>query len=199
MDRITIYDPYPIMAYSIKRILQETWPFIEVHSFCNKTSFFKFISENHTDLAIVEGLNFDDYHISEMQQYKQQLSIKKIMVFSVNEILNTSDLSKKLRFEFFLEKNVRVSYFLETVAMLMGFEVENIVENQTNLPKITLQGLSKREFQIFCMMINGMNNSEICNALNLKQSTISTLKGRMYKKLQVNNPVALFKSYSSQI
>lgn len=55
--------------------------------------------------------------------------------------------------------------------------------------------LSKREFQIFKLLAEGNGNIEISNSLNLKMSTISTYKKKIFEKLQVKNVVDLVRIY----
>lgn len=47
--------------------------------------------------------------------------------------------------------------------------------------------LSDRELQIAKMFIEGKSNGEICNALDLKPSTISTFKKRLLMKLDIKS------------
>ena len=53
--------------------------------------------------------------------------------------------------------------------------------------------LSKREFQVFKLIVSGLSVNHIANNLQLKQSTVSTLKRRIMAKLQVANVVELVK------
>lgn len=59
----------------------------------------------------------------------------------------------------------------------------------------SVERLSKREFQIFKLLAEGNGNIEISNNLNLKMSTISTYKKKIFEKLQVKNVVDLVRIY----
>ncbi|KAA0127031.1 response regulator transcription factor [Chryseobacterium sp. SN22] len=59
----------------------------------------------------------------------------------------------------------------------------------------SVERLSKREFQIFKLLAEGNGNIEISNSLNLKMSTISTYKKKIFEKLQVKNIVDLVRIY----
>lgn len=54
-----------------------------------------------------------------------------------------------------------------------------------------LQRLTERELQIAEMYIQGYGNLEIANHLDVKQNTISTIKKRIFDKLEVENLVEL--------
>ncbi|NAW61296.1 response regulator [Vibrio sp. V31_P5A7T61] len=51
--------------------------------------------------------------------------------------------------------------------------------------------LSKREFLVMKLLVNGSNNNEIARALSLSEKTISTYKKRIFEKLGVNNVLEL--------
>jgi len=51
--------------------------------------------------------------------------------------------------------------------------------------------LSEREFQIAELYVKGLGNLEIAIELNLKQNTVSTIKKRIFDKLQIDNIVEL--------
>lgn len=59
----------------------------------------------------------------------------------------------------------------------------------------SVERLSKREFQIFKLLAEGQGNIEISNNLDLKMSTISTYKKKIFEKLQVKNVVDLVRIY----
>lgn len=50
-----------------------------------------------------------------------------------------------------------------------------------------LQQLSERELQIAALYAEGLGNLEIANHLNIKQNTVSTVKKRIFDKLNIDN------------
>lgn len=58
-----------------------------------------------------------------------------------------------------------------------------------------LFNLSKREFQIFKLLAEGNGNLEISNDLDIKMSTVSTFKKRIYEKLNVKSLAEIIKLY----
>jgi len=53
--------------------------------------------------------------------------------------------------------------------------------------------LSAREFEVFELLTSGLGNLEITNKLLIKPATVSTLKNRILKKLNVNSVAELVK------
>lgn len=58
-----------------------------------------------------------------------------------------------------------------------------------------LDALSDRELEIAGLLAKGEGNLEISNRLNLRMSTVSTYKARIFEKLGVNNVVSLVEKY----
>lgn len=57
--------------------------------------------------------------------------------------------------------------------------------------------LSERELQIAKLYAEGLGNLEIANQLDLKQNTVSTVKKRIFEKLQIDNLVQLLEILKS--
>lgn len=57
--------------------------------------------------------------------------------------------------------------------------------------------LSKRELEIFTLLAEGNGNLEISNSLNIKMSTVSTFKKRIFEKLNVKTLVEMIKLYEN--
>ena len=53
--------------------------------------------------------------------------------------------------------------------------------------------LSKKEIDVVEMTISGKKSREIADVLKISPKTVSTYKARIYKKLEVNNDVELYK------
>lgn len=62
-----------------------------------------------------------------------------------------------------------------------------------NTQQNTLTCLAAREREIFDFMIKGMRTKDISETLNLKPNTVSTVKKVIFRKLQVNSTIELYK------
>ena len=54
-------------------------------------------------------------------------------------------------------------------------------------PANPLEQLSNRELEVAKLMVDGYGNTEICKALNIQKTTVSTYKTRIFEKTGVNN------------
>lgn len=70
--------------------------------------------------------------------------------------------------------------------------INKIISASFNKKSINpLNNLSKREFQIFELLLLGDGNTEIGNKLKIKMPTISIYKKRVFEKLNVKNQMEL--------
>ncbi|MFN8325148.1 MAG: response regulator transcription factor [Flavobacteriaceae bacterium] len=59
-----------------------------------------------------------------------------------------------------------------------------------------LETLSSREIEVARLFIKGYGNMEIAETLNIKKSTVSTFKNRIFEKLEINNIAELIEFFS---
>lgn len=65
-----------------------------------------------------------------------------------------------------------------------------LIQNKQRNPE---EKLSAREHEIFHLLASGIGNLEIANKLNIRMSTVSTYKKRIFKKLNITNIAELIK------
>lgn len=59
-----------------------------------------------------------------------------------------------------------------------------------------LEILSKREIEVAKLFVKGLGNLEVSGALQIKQSTVSTFKNRVFEKLEIDNLSALIEIFN---
>ena len=71
--------------------------------------------------------------------------------------------------------------------------LQNLIVDRAlnNTPINPLETLSNREIEVALLIAEGNGSIEIANKLNIKMTTVSTFKSRIYQKLQVNNVASL--------
>lgn len=82
---------------------------------------------------------------------------------------------------------------------LMNLILDSYLLNRSIVP---IEILSARELEIAKLLVKGYGNIEIANKLSIKQNTVSTIKGRIFNKLKINNLpnlIDIFKEYESLI
>ncbi len=196
---ILILDDHLVVRKGVKLFLNEKFKKYVVYE-----------SENYqATLDIINRISFDviflDININGVENIKMMKEIKeiqphvKILVFSSHEekqyglryIQNGADgyLNKfcseekmEIALKQLLEKGY---YYSETIRTKLD------TSSKTKSLDNPLDSLSNREFEIAKLLVDGEGNLEISNKLDLKMSTVSTYKNRIFEKLKVNSVIAL--------
>lgn len=149
------------------------------------------------DLLLLD-VNFSDGNLlDEIIRIRKKLPNSKILVF-------TSGISFK-EFNFLktyvnaiLSKQSFTNVFEATITNLfLNDSFLHTPFNNDKIQKINL--LTEREIEVIECILKGMGNKEIVNFLDLKESTISTLRKRTLEKLQLCNNVDLINYFTESI
>jgi DNA-binding NarL/FixJ family response regulator len=112
----------------------------------------------------------------------------KILLFSMHPRPLFDNILKKYKHIDFCEKNESESSVTEHIKRFFRGEY-------AYKPTRKARGLGKRETQIMDLMMKGYSTQMIAQELGLKSNTISTFKGRIFRKLNANNLVDLVRIY----
>lgn len=73
--------------------------------------------------------------------------------------------------------------------------IPELVKSSRETP--VLESLTKREYQIFELLAEGGGNLEISNQLGIKETTVSTIKRNIFKKIKIQNIAELIEMHSN--
>lgn len=151
------------------------------------------------DIVIIDAIFPDGNSLTILSQIKQLKPEIKILVFSgVDE--NTQSVKYiQAGANGFLTKLSEEDEIKNAILKihLQGKYISEITQNAllnsvTNKSLINpLQSLTEREIQIAGLYAKGLGNLEIAAYLDIKQNTVSTIKKRIFDKLNIENLVEL--------
>ena len=122
--------------------------------------------------------------------YEEEQYALKYISSGANGYLNKLCSEEKMMFA--------INSIFESSTYISADLVNKLVERRVNKEQINpLEVLSKREFQIAELLINGNGNLEISNKLDIHMSTVSTYKARVFEKLKISNLVELINLYKA--
>ena len=189
--RILIADDHSIILSGIKMILSYKLKVHNIFECLNLNTLIFKIRENKPthlilDVSFPEGssLNILEDIISEFPELK-------IMIFTMHP---------KIMFDHILKKHTVVSFCEKKLAEFeITHKMEQFIQSHVNIigtPEKKKNKLSKREQEVLKLILDGKNTQTIAHELSVKSNTISTVKNRIFEKLQVTNLVELIQLYN---
>jgi len=156
------------------------------------------VSSNTYDLIILDTDIPGSIFKSMVKDLKKKQKNLKIMIFSIyDEHVGIQYIEEGV--EGYLNKDASESEILKSINAIFdeGYYYPSKMMSKllTSKESNTVEKLSNRELQIFKLLAEGHGNIEISNHLDLKTSTISTYKKKIFEKLQVKNVVDLVRIY----
>jgi DNA-binding NarL/FixJ family response regulator len=100
----------------------------------------------------------------------------------------------------YLQKNARPEEIKKAIKKVLNNEkyISQFIREQLVMQKLDpankqneVDTLSNRETEIMQLLVRGSSTSEIKQALNIQDSTVSTYKAKIFEKMQVSNVVEL--------
>ncbi|MFC6861658.1 response regulator [Zunongwangia atlantica] len=196
MSTILIADQHPVIAESIKYIL-ETNDFINVIGHvATGNELFRYLENRRPDVLMIE-IDLPQLNgIHALRQIKQQYPHIKILVFSCHpeemyalsaikagaagyiSKTNSSEIVNKA-----IKQVARGGIYLnEDITQKLN---SGISKGQNQISRF--KKLSSRETEVLNLLSSGKRNKDIAEALNINEKTVSTYKARLLKKLDADS------------
>jgi DNA-binding NarL/FixJ family response regulator len=199
MHTIVIYEPHQIFGSSLKKLLQDNFQNCAVFVYNSSMDFLNHLKNHPVDLAITELLGLSKRDVLDFRMITKKKKALKKIVFSAFHSEGADEIKAQLNFQTHLDKKISMQYFLETVALALDINFNNNLLLNNERAKYALRALSKREAEICKLILDGKSNFEICESLGIKNNTVSTIKARIFAKLEVTNTIELYKNYRGHV
>lgn len=203
MKRILIVEDHAIVRMGIDFLITDMFARVEVKQASTFSATLDILSKINFDMVMLD-INIPGGENNRMIQIIRKIQPEiKILIFSGLEeeiyalhYLNAGAngyLSKGA-----LEDEYKVAiasvlndgkYISSKVQRLM---VKNILDHKYGSHN-PLEDLSKRELEVMYLLAQGKWTKEIAAILNLKETTISTYKSRIFEKMEVSNVIEMFR------
>jgi two-component system invasion response regulator UvrY len=195
MMRILLTDDHEIIRSGLKLFITNMLPHCVIDEAWNGISTLEKIKGNDYQLIIMD-LNMPGTNSLEL--LADILVIKPaaaVLVYSINPAEVHAKRYLQLGAKGYVNKNAPVSE--------LGNAIDAVLKNKLYISPSLNQGiteeilrekiinpfdnLSSREFEVMQHLIKGESLSDICQLINLKASTVSTYKARIFEKLNCKN------------
>ncbi len=198
-----IVDDHSVIRQGVSLIIKELFSNASIYMAGNFKDTFKLLKEVKFNLLILD-VNFPDGNsINVLSEIKLIQPDLKILIFSAYDeniyamrYLNAGAsgyLNKETSEE---EMKGAINAMISSGKYMTQNIKDKILDSYiSKKPTNPLDLLSNREIEVAQLLIKGYGNLEILELLNLKKTTISTYKNRIFEKLEINNLADLIKFF----
>lgn len=194
-----IADDHSLIRQGMAFIIEDLGLDATILQACNIRDILATLKDHEVDIAIIDAHYPDGNILSHLAEIRQQQPRIRILIYTgIDEqtqalrYLNSgangflSKMSEEEEVQNAIEKMIEEGEYFskETRELLVSS-----IHNRTLINP--LYALTGRELQIAELYASGLGNLEIANTLGIKQNTVSTLKKRIFEKLDVDNIVDL--------
>lgn len=195
--KILIADDHMVVCRGVEAIVKTAF---EKPSFSYVNTMSQLLSnlENNSYDALILDVNYTDSNLTDtIALVKEKAPVSKIFIFTNGLSFKEFNILKKYA-DAILSKQCDVKTFVRTIEEV--FENGEFVSSPLDEKKVErLESLSARELEVLECMLDGMGNKEMVYHLEVKESTISTLRKRILEKLDLTNNVDLLNYFTESV
>lgn len=188
-------DDHSVVTKSLSFIMQDLYINATIHQINNLTDVVEKLQTTPVDLLMLDVTFPDGNSLAVIPTIKKIQPDIKILIFSGHDEDIYAMRYLQAGVNGYLHKlstEDEIKMAISDVITFGRYFSRNIQEKITNnyifkKPQNPLEQLSNRELEISRLMVEGYGNLEICAALDLQKSTVSTYKNRIFEKLQIKH------------
>lgn len=188
-------DDHSVVTKSLCFIMQDLYINATIHQINNLNDVVEKLQTTPVDLLMLDVTFPDGNSLAVIPAIKKIQPDLKILIFSGHDEDIYAMRYLQAGVNGYLHKlstEDEIKTAISDVITFGRYFSRNIQEKITNnyifkKPQNPLEQLSNRELEISRLMVEGYGNIEICAALDLQKSTVSTYKNRIFEKLQIEH------------
>lgn len=198
-----IADDHSVVRQGVSLLIKELFLNADIYQSGTFSDTFKVLKETKIDLLVLD-INFPDGNslniIAEIKSIQPDV---KILIFSAYDediyamrylnagasgYLNKGSSEEEM-------KQALNSMFLSGKYITQKIKDRILDSYISKAPINPLERLSNREVEVARLLIKGYGNLEISEFLQIKKTTVSTFKNRIFEKLEIDNLAALIEVF----
>lgn len=200
---ILIADDHSVVRQGISLVVKELFPNAVIHTAGTFKDALKAVSATKFDLLILD-INFPDGNsINIIPDVKALQPEIKILIFTAYDESIYAMRYLNAGVSGYLNKGCTEDEIKHAVKSMIttGKYVTQTIKDRildsyiSKTPINPLEKLSIREVEVARLLIKGYGNLEISELLQIKKTTVSTFKNRVFEKLEIDNLAALIELF----
>jgi len=198
-----IADDHSVVRQGISLVIKELFLNAKIHTAGTFKETLKAVKENKFDLLVLD-INFPDGNsINIIPEVKYLQPDIKILIFTAYDESIYAMRYLNAGASGFLNKGCSEDEIKNAVKSMItsGKYVTQTIKDRildsyiSKTPINPLEKLSIREVEVARLLIKGYGNLEISDLLQIKKTTVSTFKNRVFEKLEIDNLAALIELF----
>ncbi|WP_264520869.1 response regulator transcription factor [Flavobacterium sp. N1994] len=198
-----IADDHSVVRQGISLVIKELFLNAKIHTAGTFKETLKVVKETKLDLLVLD-INFPDGNsINIIPEVKSLQPDIKILIFTAYDESIYAMRYLNAGASGFLNKGCSEDEIKNAVKSMItsGKYVTQTIKDRildsyiSKTPINPLEKLSIREVEVARLLIKGYGNLEISDLLQIKKTTVSTFKNRVFEKLEIDNLAALIELF----
>jgi two-component system invasion response regulator UvrY len=194
MISILIVDDINIIRLGTKRLLDDIEDFKVVATAESGEHALTLVEQYHPDVVLMDISMPGMGGIEATRRLRRSYPDLPVIILSVHDNVPVQNHLLKSGVSCYLNKDCPIDEIVTAIRKAHGGGHYATMHNRSGISEKTpIDLLSKREFQVLQMLIDGRTIKHISDNLSLSPKTVSTYRARLLKKLQVTNDAELAK------
>lgn len=198
-----IADDHSVVRQGISLVVRELFPNAVIHTAGSFKDTLNIVKETRLDLLILD-INFPDGNsINIIPEVKTLQPALKILIFTAYDESIYAMRYLNAGVSGYLNKGCteeEMKHAIKSMVSTGKYVTQNIKDKIldsyiSKTPINPLEKLSIREVEVARLLIKGYGNLEISELLQIKKTTVSTFKNRVFEKLEIDNLAALIELF----
>jgi len=195
--RVMLVDDHGVVRAGIRRLLEQE-PRIEVIAEADSgEKAYQLFGQHLPDITVMD-INMPGMGgLEAIKRILTRYPTAKILVLSMHDNVSFAGQALKIGARGYLSKSglseelIDAIQWIATGQTFLGHEISSKINFSVSNDDNPLQQLSVREFEIFRMLVDGVEVAQIAQRLNISLKTVANYQTTIKQKLKVNTPIEM--------
>lgn len=184
---ILIADDHSMIRKGMKLYMQTNLGYQEVKEAATCADLMKELVRQRYTHLVLDLILSDGSALEVIPNIRRVYPDLQILIFSMQPAEVYGEALKQYGIRYYLSKSSGEEEMLQTIRRFVENEMPARNDHYLSSQENPFSHLAPRELEILHYVLKGLGTKEIADALNLKMSTISTLKTRIFEKTSAGN------------
>ena len=196
--RIMLVDDHAVVRAGVRRLLEQDNRFLVVSECESGERAYQQFGEYLPDITVIDLSMPGMGGLEAISRITARYPTAKLLVLSMHENAAFASQALKAGAKGYLSKNSLAEELVNALNSIVKGQTyinasisKQIAQQFLNATENPLQILSAREFEIFRLLAEGIDNNAIAATLNISPKTVANYQTSIKQKLSINSPVEL--------